>query len=98
MRSWPNEPCPPSSWDPCLLWRWRGWRAAVEWWLRCRLSTQLARFYVAEFDVFDFIDRTTDGCTCCVAMTVNFAQGVVSPRLGACQHSINPLEDNNLDL
>ena len=47
MRSWPNEPCPPSSWDPCLLSRWRGWRAAVEWWSRCGLSTDFARFDVA---------------------------------------------------
>jgi hypothetical protein len=31
-------------------------------------------------------------------MTVNFAKGVVSPRLRACQHSIDPLEDIDFDL
>src|SRR5271165_877413 len=98
MRSWPNEPCPPSSWDPRLLSRRRGWRAVVEWWSRCRLSTQLARFDVAEFDVSDFVDRPADGSAGCVAVSVNFAKSVVSPRPGACQHSIDPLEDIDFPL
>ena len=93
MRSGPNEPCPPSSWDPCFLSRWRGWRAAVEWWSRRRLSNDFARFDVTEFNVLDFVDRLPNRSAGCVTMTIDFAQRVVSARLGACQHSIDALDD-----
>jgi hypothetical protein len=89
---------PALSWDPCLPWRWPGWRAVVEWWSRCRLYTQLARFDVAEFDACNFIDRPADGSAARFAMSVDFSKSVVSPRLGACQHSIDPLEDIDFPL
>jgi hypothetical protein len=51
----------------------------------------------SEFGVFDLVDCTPGPAAKRLSVTVNFTKGIVSSRLGACQHPVEPFERINLD-
>jgi len=51
----------------------------------------------SKFGVFDLIDCAPGRRSARFSVAVNFAKGVVSSRLGACQHPVEPFERINLD-
>ena len=51
-----------------------------------------------EFRLLDFVDRMAHRAAKRLAVTVNFAEGVIPSRLGASQHPVEPFETIELAL
>jgi hypothetical protein len=53
---------------------------------------------VTEFRILNFVDRLSHRAAKRLAVTVNFAEGVIPSRLGARQHPVEPFETIELAL
>src|ERR1700689_1718625 len=73
-------------------------RAVGGRWSRRRSSPGGTGLDVLEFRVLNFVGRFSPPAAKRLAVTVNFAEGVIPSRLGARQHPVEPFETIELAL